>query len=160
MLTPSAYGTDQNVARWYLDEARQVERNVVDQMTAATSRHEQCERRVKQIQLAIESDLFEELDTDGMDRVRQIAASVRIQYRLLNNLVTGIKPLADLCDETLTQYLAAERLQQPGRAQQAEDKLKQLLGQVHELAAEATSVYELLQQQTDEQHSIFERMKR
>jgi hypothetical protein len=150
----------QESVRWYLDEAREVERDLADRIGASTSCHEQCERREKQVRLAIESDLFEEFDVDSIDRVRELAASVRVKHRLLAKQLADAHRTADQCDEMLTLYQAAERLHDEERLQRAEAKLQQLVDEIHALQAESNAVCDLLYQEAQEQLTIFERMKR
>jgi hypothetical protein len=148
------------VAQQFVDEARDIERVMDDRITAAKLQLDKCEHRVDQVEMALNSGMFDEFPMEPVYRLRELRASVRVKHQMLSRLLEQAHRLADECDEKVTLHEAAERLGEPERQRQAQGKLKELLTKLKSIYEETKAVYEQLSQQSSDQLTIFTRLRR
>jgi hypothetical protein len=143
-----------------LDEVRELERDLKEDISAAGYAHENCQGRVQKLEKAIESDLFKELDVDLMYRLRELADSVRVKHKLLVQELGKARQAADECDQMLTEFHAARLLKKRDEQLAAEARLPELLAEMQSIHIGGVVLCNLLQEQAQDQLSIFERLKR
>ncbi len=145
----------------YVDKARALERHLVDSVGAATRCHELCESRVRKLQLAIESDLFEEFDEEQVARLKDLAASVRVKHSLLLEEFKNAHRLANECDEIWTARQTTEQIDaQDESIAEAEGHLREHLGKLIRVHTRSLVLGGLLKQDEQDQLVLFERMRR
>src|SRR5579871_95071 len=92
----------------------------------AKAAFESCQKRVEQFGMALKSDLFENFEEDDVNRLHDLAASVRIKYSLASKELDRARRLADQIDEMVAVFDAAKELGDKGGRQNAGHRLKEL----------------------------------
>ena len=148
------------VTQQFLDEARDIERDMVDRIGAAKLNLDRCDRRAEQVEMAVKSDLFVEFPAEPVYRVQELRDSVRVKHKLLSGVLDKAHRLADECDEKLTMHAAAEYLDDAEAEQRSKARLKELVLELQNLHRQCKVVCSLLYDQSTDQATIFSRLRR
>ncbi len=144
-----------------LDEVRELERHLADLITnVASPRCERAQRRVKQLEMALASDLFMEFEELHVYRLRELAASVRVKHALVTKEYEDARRIADECDEAVTICETAGQLGDDGGREKAQERLGELVERVRDIHSRTVVVCDLLGEQENDQATTFERMRR
>lgn len=141
-------------------QARSIERDLADIINAARIQNESCQKRVKQLQLAIDSDLFAEFEEDDVNRLRELADSARVQFGLLAKDLELGHQRADKVDEASAVVWSAETLKDEASAKKAQEVMARELELLQDTYSRSEAICSLIAGAQQRQETIFARMRR
>jgi hypothetical protein len=128
--TRAAVNAMDEVPQDLVDDARDIERDMVDYVSTAKINLEKADRRAEQIKMALDSDLFTEFDMEKVFRIRELRHGMRVKHKMVSRLLELAHGYADDCDEFQTIIDVAEQLQQLDKKPHALADMKKSLGKL------------------------------
>lgn len=143
-----------------VSEARDHETEIAERVSASKACHDKCELLVRQLDQGIASDLYVELDTDLASALRQLAASVRIKYKLVARQLEEAHKLADECDEASALHDAAEQLKDRDEQEEQAGRVLARVEQLRTIDRYNLVLYRMLYEQHRKALELFDSLRR
>src|SRR5262249_54224632 len=143
VATTTVGADDESAPEDWLSEARELEQKIGERTAFVQTWREQSERRIAQINMAIESELFVEVDDTTTAAIRIVALNITTHCDLMARQLEKARKHASHCDEALTLYRAAERLREREDQQKHEQQLVEHLAELRTLGQWNLALFDL-----------------